>query len=348
LNESVRNNLKKRVWNVTNDSFEAVALDIFRFQANQNQIYNEFLKCLDIKIENIQNILQIPFMPIGFFKKHRVLTAIDTATTTVFESSGTTGSQSSKHHVVDTDWYKAISVKIFERTYQPLTNTTILALLPSYIERSNASLVYMVQHFIDKSGSPNAGFYLNNIDELLLKLRSIAAAPRPTPQPQATILWGVTFALLDLVEAGHDLGFLRNIPDLIIMETGGMKGRRQELLRQEVHQILTQQLGVASINSEYGMTELLSQAYSMGNGIFTESATLKIFLRDTNDPFAVYDGVSCPFRYGGVNVIDLANIDSCSFIETQDLGCFVDNKGHFEIIGRFDNSDVRGCNLMQF
>jgi Acyl-protein synthetase, LuxE len=348
LNELVRNNLKKRVWNVSDASFEAVALDLFRFQAMHNQIYNEFLKYLDIKIENIQNIAQIPFMPIGFFKNHCVNTAITTNIEAVFESSGTTGSQTSKHYVADTDWYKAISVKIFENSYQSLRNTTILALLPSYLERSSSSLVYMVQHFMDMGNSPNAGFYLNNIDELLAKLKSIVSNRTATStEPQKTIiLWGVTFALLDLAEAGYDLSFLCDVTNLIVMETGGMKGRRQELLRQEVHQILTQKLGVSTIHSEYGMTELLSQAYSVGEGVFRESATLKILLRDTNDPFAVYEAAACPFRYGGVNVIDLANVDSCAFVETQDLGKFVDNNGHFEVIGRFDNSDVRGCNLM--
>jgi hypothetical protein len=261
----------------------------------------------------------------------------------VFESSGTTGVATSRHHVADLDWYRRVSIRLFEDVYGPLSHYHILGLLPSYLERNNSSLVYMVQHFIEQSRSPFSGFFLHHTDELLKILRNLVE----NTDERKVILWGVTFALLDLAESGRDWAFLQNTHSLITMETGGMKGRRREMLREEVHETLTTALGVTAIHSEYGMTEMLSQAYSQGDGIFETSATMRVLLRDINDPRTVFANAQNAPRYGGINVVDLANLDSCAFIETQDLGRFVEGNHHrFEVIGRFDNSDTRGCNLL--
>ncbi|GAB3801307.1 acyltransferase [Spirosoma humi] len=301
-------------------------------------------------------------MPIGFFKTHTVLTGIDTDakpdqpdSRLTFASSGTTDRSvgpvvTSQHVVPDPALYDAISIRIFEQTYGPLSNFHILALLPSYLERNNSSLVYMVQRFMEQTTSNQSGFFLHNYTELTERLRQLSQQP----DQKQILLIGVTFGLLDWAESEPDLTFLGQFANLIVMETGGMKGRRKELLREEVHDLLTGRLGVSSVHSEYGMTELLSQAYSAGEGIFRPSSTLRILLRDINDPFFIYpdDARQTGSRQtGGINVIDLANLDSCSFIETQDLGQYVDEEegvlpGSFRVIGRFDNSDVRGCNLL--
>lgn len=306
-------------------------------------------------------------MPIGFFKTHTVLTGISTDSKMdrpdsmlTFASSGTTdrsiGPAVTSHHVVpDPALYDAISTRIFEQTYGPLSSFHILALLPSYLERNNSSLVYMVQRFMEQTNSNQSGFFLHNHTELTDRLRHLSQQP----DQKQILLIGVTFGLLDWAESEPDLSFLAQFPRLFIMETGGMKGRRKELLREEVHEILTGRLGVSTIHSEYGMTELLSQAYSAGDGIFSPSSTLRVLLRDINDPFLIYPDDSPRTgsrqtgerRTGGINVVDLANLDSCSFIETQDLGQYVDQEdemvpGSFRVIGRFDNSDVRGCNLL--
>jgi Acyl-protein synthetase, LuxE len=332
--------LQERVRTVTAETFETVALEVFRFQAASNPVYARYLQLLNIRPAAVQRLTQVPFLPIDFFKKHSVVTGTPRIEA-VFESSGTTGSQNSRHLVADLNWYNTISTRIFEQQYGPLNQFHILALLPSYLERNNSSLVYMVQQFIKKNDSSISGFFLNTADALHAQLLHLAQQP----DGRKVLLWGVTFALMDWAESGQDLSFLRQIPDLIVMETGGMKGRRRELIRQEVHAQLTEAFGVRGVHSEYGMTELLSQSYSVGEGVFAPSATMRILLRDTNDPFALYDHTAPP-RYGGINVIDLANIDSCAFVETQDLGRFVANSAHFEVIGRFDNSDVRGCNLL--
>ncbi|RYF60589.1 MAG: acyl transferase, partial [Cytophagaceae bacterium] len=261
----------------------------------------------------------------------------------------------SRHLVPDPALYDAISIRIFEQTYGPLSNFHILALLPSYLERNNSSLVYMVQRFMEQTNSNQSGFFLHNHTELTERLRQLSQQP----DQKQILLIGVTFGLLDWAESEPDLSFLGQLSKLIVMETGGMKGRRKELLREEVHEILTRQLGVSTVHSEYGMTELLSQAYSAGEGIFKPSSTLRIVLRDINDPFFIYpddarrtgERRTGSRQTGGINVIDLANLDSCSFIETQDLGQYVDEEddnmpGRFRVIGRFDNSDVRGCNLL--
>ncbi|UHG90715.1 acyl transferase [Spirosoma oryzicola] len=325
--------------------FEQLALAVFRYQAVHNPIYRNYLAHLAVRPDQIFELRRVPFMPIGFFKKHTILSGFPAnvqplSDTLTFASSGTTGEQTSRHYVPDPDLYDAVSTRIFEQTYGPLSNFHIVALLPSYLERNNSSLVYMVQRFIAQTGSEKSDFFLHNHDELTEQLRQLTQEP----DQKKILLIGVTFGLLDWAESGKDLSFLGGNPNLIVMETGGMKGRRQELLREEVHTILTDQLGIQRVHSEYGMTELLSQAYSSGSGVFEPSPTLRILLRDINDPFLIYpDDYK---RTGGINVIDLANLDSCAFIETQDLGQYVGSEGNFQVIGRFDNSDVRGCNLM--
>ncbi|OIN57093.1 acyl transferase [Arsenicibacter rosenii] len=336
-----RHTLRERILSVTAADFNATALAVFRYQAVYNPVYKTYLSLLGITPGQVTGLAQIPFMPIGFFKQHPVLSLAGvgiTEPTTTFASSGTTGTQTSRHIVPDTALYADVSRRIFEQQYGPLTNFHILALLPSYLERNNSSLVYMVQQFIQDSGSAQSGFYLNDRDALTGHLRTLLQQDDRT-----VLLIGVTFGLLDWIEEGADLHFVGKSNRVIVMETGGMKGRRKELLREEVHALLTDKLALPAIHSEYGMTELLSQAYSPGEGLFYPGATMRVLLRDTNDPFCIYPETYT--RTGGINVIDLANLDSCSFIETQDLGQFGPD-GTFRVIGRFDNSDIRGCNLM--
>jgi phenylacetate-coenzyme A ligase PaaK-like adenylate-forming protein len=338
--------LKQKVLQLIPEEFDSLALEIFRYQADNNLIYKKYLQLLHIQVDKITEINQIPFLPIEFFKTQTVISGED-KTRITFESSGTTGQNTSQHHVQDPDFYVEIAEKIFERFYGKLSDFQIFALLPSYLERTNSSLVYMVEHFIKKSGNPNSGFYLDDYKALSNTLLSVSSQTT-----KKTLLIGVTFGLLDFVESGTtdvhvDLSFLQDTDNLIVMETGGMKGRRKELLREEVHEILTKAFHVKSIHSEYGMTELLSQGYSKGEGIFELPISMKILLRDVNDPFHYITNS----RSGGINVIDLANVDSCSFIETKDLGSWVEStvnttKETFRILGRFDNSDIRGCNLM--
>ena len=338
--------------------FESLALAVFRYQAVYNPLYAAYLHYLNSRPENITHINQIPFLPIDFFKNHPVLTGFaanrtsetDRPNVLIFASSGTTGEHTSRHFVPDPGLYETISTRTFEQAYGSLDNFHILALLPSYLERNNSSLVYMVQRFMAKADANQSGFFLDNHTELTERLQQLARHP----DQKRILLIGVTFGLLDWAESAPDLSFLGQLPNLVVMETGGMKGRRKELLREEVHEILTNRLGVNAIHSEYGMTELLSQAYSAGGGVFQPSSTLRIILRDINDPFLLYPDDqrrTGERRTGGINVIDLANLDSCAFIETQDLGQYVDYEddstaGSFRVIGRFDNSDVRGCNLM--
>jgi hypothetical protein len=331
---NISDSLKARVLTLPQNDFDTLALEVFRYQFEQNKIYRMFVQGLGVTASSVDSVEKIPFLPIEFFKSHTI-TSGDVKPSVLFESSKTTGQTASKHFVADPVFYLKISQQIFEQFYGSLTNYHILALLPSYLERNNSSLVYMVEHFIKESQSVFSGFYLNHHHSLVETLQKIAQNPT-----RKVILWGVTFALLDLAESDTDLSFLKNL-DLIIMETGGMKGRRKELLREEIHQILCEKLNILNIHSEYGMTELLSQGYSKGEGVFDLSPSMKLFFREVNDPFT-----TVPFgKTGGVNVIDLANIDSCAFIETKDLGMALPN-GQFKILGRFDNADVRGCNLM--
>ena len=311
------------------NDFNKTALDIFRFQAENNLVYKEFLTLLNIQISSINNIKDIPFLPIQFFKSHKVVTSKNKSEQ-VFLSSGTTGMTQSKHYVTDINVYKDSFRKGFNYFYGNIEDYTVLALLPSYLERDGSSLIYMVNDLIEKSRKPKSGFYLNNLEELHQNLVEL------DQKGEKILLIGVSFALLDLVEK-----YNFNLKNTIIMETGGMKGRRKELIREELHEILSSGFGVEKIHSEYGMTELLSQAYSKGNGIFKCPPWMKILTRDPEDALTILpEGKS-----GGINVIDLANINSCSFIATQDLGkTFSD--GAFEVLGRFDNSDIRGCNLL--
>ena len=309
--------------------FEKIALKVFRFQYENNVVYREFCDYLKINQAEVKSVRQIPFLPISFFKSHRVVSNENPAEET-FTSSGTTGVLTSRHFVTDISLYEESYRKGFAQFYGNIRDYAVLALLPSYLEREGSSLIYMVEDLIQLSNNPDSGFYLHNQDELAQKLIALDNAG------QNVILIGVTYALLDMVEK---YGF--NLKNTIIMETGGMKGKRKEMIREELHEQLCKGFGVSAIHSEYGMTELLSQAYSLGDGIFECPNWIQILIRDTEDALAYVDDG----KTGGINVIDLANINSCSFIATQDLGKKHPNNS-FEVLGRFDNSDIRGCNLM--
>lgn len=312
------------------EQFKKIVLDVFRYQATENEVYRQYLVALKVDVDKVTELEQIPFLPIEFFKTHVIVT--DTRNKNqeprIFTSSGTTGSVQSKHYVSDISIYEKSYRKGFEYFYGNIEEYCILALLPSYLEREGSSLIYMTNDLIKKSKHPESGFYLNNYDQLLLKLKQL--------QGQKILLLGVTYALLDLVEKQN-----LKLENTIVMETGGMKGKREELVREELHERLCKGFGVDVIHSEYGMTELLSQAYSKGNGVFTCPPWMKVLIRDTNDPFTILPHN----KTGGINVIDLANINSCSFIATQDLGRTLSDNS-FEVLGRFDNSDIRGCNLL--
>ena len=316
--------------------FEKIALKVFRFQYENNLVYKEFCDFLKVDIQSVKKLQQIPFLPIQFFKNHNVVSNTN-GIQEIFTSSGTTGMITSKHLVTEVSLYEQSYRNAFSEFYGNIEDYAILALLPSYLERSGSSLIYMVKDLIELSNNEHSGFYLHNYDELIAKLIELDNAG------QNILLIGVTYALLDLVEKQKF-----QLKNTIIMETGGMKGKRKELIREELHEILCDGFGVQNIHSEYGMTELLSQAYSLGNGIFECPSWMQILIRDTEDAMTyVSNG-----KTGGINVIDLANINSCSFIATQDLGKKYPNQpacrqaGSFEVLGRFDNSDIRGCNLM--
>jgi hypothetical protein len=311
------------------DAFNKQALELFYYQSESVAVYRDYLKMLKINTREINSWSEIPCLPIQFFKSHKVL-AENEKTSFVFESSGTTGSINSKHFVADKSLYEQSFTNGFELFYGDVKKYCVLALLPSYLERNNSSLVYMADRLIKESQHPASGFYLDQYKELSLLLADLRK------RKQATILIGVTYALLDLIEQ-YPLRF----PELIIMETGGMKGRRKEMVREELHSSLMKGFSVKTIHSEYGMTELLSQAYSNGKGIFKCPPWMRIAIRDINDPLSQIPNAAT----GGINVIDLANVYSCGFIATQDLGKRNDD-GSFEVIGRFDNSDLRGCNLL--
>lgn len=306
-----------------------MALKVFRFQYENNLVYKEFCDFMNTDIQKVKSLEQIPFLPIQFFKSHDVISSSD-AIQEIFTSSGTTGMITSKHLVTDTSLYEQSYRNAFSEFYGNIEDYVVLALLPSYLERSGSSLIYMVKDLIELSNNENSGFYLHNYDELISKLVALDTSG------QNIILIGVTYALLDLVEQ-HKF----QLKNTIIMETGGMKGKRKEMIREELHKLLCDGFGVQSIHSEYGMTELLSQAYSLGNGVFECPSWMHILIRDTEDALTYVNSG----KTGGVNVIDLANLNSCSFIATQDLGKKYPNNS-FEILGRFDNSDIRGCNLM--
>lgn len=321
---------KQQVFSINNHSqFTETALQIFRHQAQTCTVYREFIRGLRVDAGAVAAIGQIPFLPIEFFKSHKVMSDNGPAELT-FTSSGTTGITTSRHYIADVSWYTASFRKAFRSFYGDVKNYAILALLPSYLEREGSSLIYMADDLIKQSNNPDSGFFLYNHKEMYSRLKKLQQAQKPT------LLIGVTFALLDFVES-----YRVDFPELIVMETGGMKGRRKEMIREELHKRLCEGFGVAAIHSEYGMTELLSQAYSKGDGIFYGPPWMKIITRDTNDPMSA---VECD-KTGGINVIDLANFNSCSFVATQDLGK-VHVDGSFQVLGRFDNSDIRGCNLL--
>lgn len=302
---------------------------VFKHQAEHCTVYRDYIRYLNMVPEAINSYLEIPFLPISFFKSHDIVSTTDKAEV-IFSSSGTTGQSTSKHLVSDVKIYEQSFNLAFEQFYGNPRDLCILALLPSYLEREGSSLIYMVDDLLKQSQHPQSGYFLHNHEALYRTLLEVKA------NGQKTILIGVTYALLDFVES-----FQLDFPELIVMETGGMKGKRREMVREELHEILTAGFGVSHIHSEYGMTELLSQGYSHGDGIFNCPPWMKILLRDTSDPLSLLTGR----QSGGINVIDLANLNSCAFIATQDLGKVYPD-GSFEVLGRFDNADIRGCNLL--
>ena len=324
--------LKTELFNIQSpQEFQKVALAVFKYQFEHNNVYRSFCDLLYKHPSDIHSIEEIPFLPIQFFKTHTVLAKAEDSQV-IFSSSGTTGSVTSKHHVTDLAVYEKSFRKGFEHFYGNIEEYAVLALLPSYLERGGSSLIYMVDDLIKRSKHPESGFFLNNHQKIAEKLQFL------DKNGQKVLLIGVSFALLDLAEK-----YAFKLNNTIVMETGGMKGRRKELIRSELHALLSKGFGVDNIHSEYGMTELLSQAYSNQNGIFECPPWMHILTRDTEDPLTILPHK----KTGGINVIDLANINSCSFIATKDLGkTYAD--GTFEILGRFDNSDIRGCNLMVY
>jgi len=324
------NLLKQKIFSIdSNDSFNASALEIFRYQFENNKVYHDFVSALKIRPERIEHYADIPFLPIGFFKTQVVFTGAKPLGR-YFASSGTTGTTPSKHFYNELSLYETSFQTSFRLFYGDVPEYVIFALLPSYFENKNSSLIYMINNLIEKSGNEKSGFYLGNIDKLAEELNLQDQAGKKV------LLFGVSYALLDLAEE-YDF----DLKNTIVMETGGMKGRRKEMVREELHKLLKRGFGVKTIHSEYGMTELFSQAYSQGKGIFFTPPWMKVLIRDTNDPLHLIENE----KTGGINVIDLANIHSCSFIATQDLGKSHPG-GSFEVLGRFDEADVRGCNLM--
>lgn len=323
-------NFANRIFNITSEKeFSNLAIEIFNYQYQTNKVYQNFCNLLKVKPSATTPVEKIPFLPIEFFKSQQVICG-DKIFETIFLSSGTTGENQSKHYVKDVKVYEQSFINGFEQFYGKITDYCFLALLPSYMEREGSSLIYMTEYLVKHSNHSLSGFYLNNYKELLETIEKL------NQQKQKTILIGVSFALLDLAEK-HQI----NLENIIIMETGGMKGRRKEMTRTELHTIYKERFNVKEIHSEYGMTELLSQAYSKGNGLFETPNWMKILVREPNDPFNLLGNN----QTGGINVIDLANFNSCSFIATQDLGKYYDDNS-FEVLGRFDNSDLRGCNLL--
>ncbi|WP_025742359.1 LuxE/PaaK family acyltransferase [Aquimarina pacifica] len=319
------------IFSIQNDlDFEKSAVRVFHHQYTNNLFYQRFCNLLGVTKSAIKKIEDIPYLPIQFFKQEKIIST-SRPIATIFTSSGTTGSVTSKHYVSDLSVYEKSFRKGFQHFYGSITDYVVLALLPSYLEREGSSLVYMAEKLIQDSAHPKSGFYLNNTENLIHNLKKLIA------EEKKILLLGVSFALLDLIENYN----IKLSPNTIVMETGGMKGRRKEMIRTELHEIIKKGFGISKIHSEYGMTELLSQAYSKGDGIFHCPPWMKVSIRNPEAPLTRL-GVN---RTGGINIIDLANINSCSFIATQDLGK-IRSDGSFEILGRFDHSDIRGCNLM--
>ena len=324
--------MEDKIFSVSDQDFESLALQIFHFQYANNPVYHSWVRTLGIDPTCINSIFRIPFLPISFFKTHNVVTG-NFQPEAIFESSGTTGETPSRHNVKSMGLYETSFLKTFERFYGPPHQYAILGLLPSYLERQNSSLIAMVNTLIKKSRNLASGFYLHNHTELEQTLEQCLN------KQQSVILIGVTFALLDFAMARR-----MHLPNTIVMETGGMKGRREEITREEVHAILKDKLGVTTVHSEYGMTELLSQAYSQKDGIFHTAPWMKILLRDEEDPLSIKSPATSSSSRGVINVIDLANIYSCAFIATDDLGSLT--AGGFSVDGRLDRSELRGCSLL--
>jgi phenylacetate-coenzyme A ligase PaaK-like adenylate-forming protein len=319
------------ILNLNIKNFEEKALELFFHQARYNIVYSDYIKYRGIAISSIKNIEDIPFLPIKFFKDFPVVTGEMASFQGYFSSSGTTGAITSKHYFWSEEFYLHHSLNLFEKEYGSITDYHILALLPSYLERKGSSLVRMAEYFIQKTGSEFSGFYLYNHEDLIKTMEVLKK------DEKKVILLGVTFALLDLADGKLNIPLFDNLK---VMETGGMKGRRREMIREEVHAILKRAFGVNHIHSEYGMTELMSQAYSKSEGKYNIPFSMRVMVRDINDPLSYSNR-----KQGGINIIDLANFHSCAFIETQDLGQ-IDRQNKLEVLGRFDNSEVRGCNLM--
>jgi hypothetical protein len=328
-----------KIFDVNDTGFCALALEVFHYQYENNSIYRNYVDALQIRTAVVQSVEQIPFLPIHFFKTHSIHTSVSKPEA-IFESSGTTQSINSRHYIKDLGLYEESFQKTFQLFYGPIKDWCIIGLLPSYLERKNASLVYMVNKLIDWSSHSRSGFYLDEYENLYNVLIELEQ------QKQRTWLIGVSFALLDFANK-----YNFNLENTTIIETGGMKGRGnpgREMIRPELHELLKKAFKKDVIHSEYGMTELLSQAYSNGEGIFQSPPWMKILIRDDEDPLLVrgptaisdYNAVT-----GAINVIDLANINSCSFIATDDVGRLYSD-GNFEVLGRMDNSDLRGCSLM--
>lgn len=336
MKQPVKNiDLEKRIFAAHTESFNELAVAVFHFQYQHNELYRQYCDTLGINITTVGSLQNIPFLPIDFFKSHQVITTGFTPEA-IFESSGTTATVSSKHLVKDMALYKKSFMKGFTKFYGNPADKCILGLLPSYLERNNSSLVFMVDELIKQSDDKLSGFYLYNLDKLHSTILHNEILQKPT------VLIGVTYALLDFAEKYH-----MQLRHTIVMETGGMKGRKEEITRQQVHEQLQNNLGLSLVHSEYGMTELLSQAYSKGDGIFHCPGWMKVVIREEDDPFAIHlaaDVSQKPFA-GAVNIIDLANIYSCSFIASNDIGRLYNNES-FEVLGRMDNSDIRGCSLM--
>lgn len=321
---------KERLQTITRKNFREVALELFNYQKKNNSVYKHYITSVEQNRKSVDSLEQIPFLPISIFKYHAVKTGL-WKEKMIFESSGTTGSKVSRHYIRDVEMYHTNSCNIFESFYGDAADYVILALLPSYLERKNSSLVNMLEMLIRKTSSEDSGFYLHNYDALAVRIRRIRRYTH-----KKVILWGVTYALTDFAEK-----FPMDLSGWIVMETGGMKGRKEEWVRQEVHTFLKKQLNVDRIHSEYGMTELLSQAYSKREGRFVTPAAMKLLIREINDPFSIDNTL----RQGAINIIDLANLDTCAFIATDDLGR-INADGTFEVLGRLDNADLRGCNFL--
>lgn len=328
-----------KIFAVNDSQFEALALSVFQFQYQHNPVYRLYVDELNVDPGSIQSIRQIPFLPVGFFKTHEVKTTAFQPQA-IFESSGTSGSNVSRHFINDVSWYERSFLSTFNLFYGNVKDYCIIGLLPSYAERKNSSLVYMTEKLIQWSGHKYSGIYLDEFAKLEHVLKELEQ------EHQKTWLIGVSFALLDLAEQLFDRRDMLVLNRTIVVETGGMKGRKEEMIRSELHDRIKKTFPVGSIHSEYGMTELLSQAYSAGEGFFRSPPWMKVLARDEEDPL----GVRIPERErdaigGAINIIDLANIYSCSFIATDDVGRFYPD-GRFEVLGRMDGSDLRGCSLM--